>query len=245
MVSLRQTVQINAHEFIGFMQGKSFAYYPYLYTAAELMLDNLAWWVEALNAARAAKPNQAPDMAKLFKAWGGVERVYMVVVTFGPEGDDQTDIPVLPARIGLLQIGDDEFAHSHHGLHGALGAGSVGAHDGFEDLLGHDLPGQAEPVLEPAALAFLTAVGGHGVPEVIHFGLIGAGDEERYGLGELEPRIAAERHELLVLKLKLGGKSRLARGSASDVGDFGVLKRLGVKFHSFIDAVVEPQTGLD
>lgn len=70
MVSLRQAVQINAHEFIGFMQGKSFADYPYLDTAAELMLDNLAWWVDALNAARAAKPYQAPDMAKLFKASG-------------------------------------------------------------------------------------------------------------------------------------------------------------------------------
>ena len=71
MVSLRQTVQINAYEMLGFMMhGKGFADYPYLDTAAELMLDNLIWWTEALNAARAAKPNQAPDLAKLFKASG-------------------------------------------------------------------------------------------------------------------------------------------------------------------------------
>jgi NAD(P)H-dependent FMN reductase len=70
MVSLRQAVQINAHEFIGFMQGKGFADFPYLDTAAEIMLDNLAWWAAALNEARAANPAQPPDFAKQFKAAG-------------------------------------------------------------------------------------------------------------------------------------------------------------------------------
>ena len=37
--------------------------------------------------------------------------------------------------------------HGQHGLHGALGLGGIAIGHQGEQALGHDLPGQAEPVL--------------------------------------------------------------------------------------------------
>ena len=54
MAPLKQSVHINAAEFIGMsIQGKTFADYPYLDDSAHLMLDNLIWWAVALKTARA------------------------------------------------------------------------------------------------------------------------------------------------------------------------------------------------
>jgi len=57
---------------------------------------------------------------------------------------------------------------------------------------GHDLPGDAVPVLEPTALERLAAVG-EGVPVAIDLLLVGALDRERdrLGDGELRPPLIA------------------------------------------------------
>jgi len=60
MVPLRASVHIGGTDFIGmFMHGKTFADSPHLEPAAQAMLDELAWWVRALKAARAATPSPA------------------------------------------------------------------------------------------------------------------------------------------------------------------------------------------
>ena len=63
--------------------------------------------------------------------------------------------------------------------------------------LGDGLPAQAEPVLEPAALALRTAIGGQRVPEPVDLVLILAAHVERDGLGERELRPAVDGHVLL------------------------------------------------
>lgn len=53
IASLKHTVHINAHEFMGLlMQGKEFADYPYLEDSAVLTLDHLVWWTNSLKAGR-------------------------------------------------------------------------------------------------------------------------------------------------------------------------------------------------
>jgi len=54
MAPTRSGVHIAGADFIGlFMQGKTFADVPHLDPTATAMLDELAWWTHALNAARA------------------------------------------------------------------------------------------------------------------------------------------------------------------------------------------------
>ena len=54
MAPTRSGVHIGGADFIGlFMQGKTFADMPHLDPTATAMLDELAWWTHALNAARA------------------------------------------------------------------------------------------------------------------------------------------------------------------------------------------------
>ena len=57
----------------------------------------------------------------------------------------------------VLQRLDVDLLHLQHRLHGALGAPRVGVAQQLAEPLGDDLPAQAEPVLEPAALTFLAA----------------------------------------------------------------------------------------
>ncbi len=53
MAPVRAAVHVGMTEFVGMlMQGKTFADYPYLDETATRMLDDLAWWTDALKAAR-------------------------------------------------------------------------------------------------------------------------------------------------------------------------------------------------
>lgn len=55
VASLKFAVHINANELLPLMKNeKDFADFPYLADAAKLMLDDLAWWANALKTARAA-----------------------------------------------------------------------------------------------------------------------------------------------------------------------------------------------
>lgn len=55
MATLKHAVHIGAPELIGMLrEGRTMADYPYLADAAEMMLDDLAWWTSALRTARLA-----------------------------------------------------------------------------------------------------------------------------------------------------------------------------------------------
>ncbi|HXC38634.1 MAG TPA: NAD(P)H-dependent oxidoreductase [Burkholderiales bacterium] len=61
MAPLRSAVHIGGADFMGMlMQGKTFDDMPHLAQAANLMLDELAWWTKALKAAREAAAETAP-----------------------------------------------------------------------------------------------------------------------------------------------------------------------------------------
>ena len=93
-------------------------------------------------------------------------------------------------------------------------------------LVGGDLPGDAELVLQPAAGALLAAALGERVPVVVDLGLVVAADLEGDGLVELELRAAVEGEELLAVGLELDGQygTRAAGprlGVAGDRADAG------------------------
>jgi hypothetical protein len=93
---------------------------------------------------------------------------------------------------GSLHRGDIDLLHLEHRLHGAPGSARIGVLQQRDQLPGDDLPGQAEPVLEPAALARRAAVRGQRVPIIIDLGLVLAVDGEGNRLGELEVGAAVE-----------------------------------------------------
>ena len=91
----------------------------------------------------------------------------------------------------LLDRGDVDLAHFHHGREGALGGQSAGGHGIGQDARG-DLPGHAPLVLAPAAATFLAAVFDDGVPVAVGLLLGVGGDLEGEGLALLELRPAVE-----------------------------------------------------
>lgn len=54
VASLKHTVHINAAEFVGLRQGKSFDDFPYLADTVHPMLDHLIWWTTTLKVGRDA-----------------------------------------------------------------------------------------------------------------------------------------------------------------------------------------------
>src|SRR5689334_3513606 len=82
----------------------------------------------------------------------------------------------LPA-VGAFQFGDVQLDHAHHRLHRPLAASRVGAPYGLEKLAWRHLPGEAEPVGEPAALRRLSTLD-QPVPVVVDLSLVVAVDDE-------------------------------------------------------------------
>src|SRR5512142_534389 len=93
--------------------------------------------------------------------------------------------------VRVLQLPDVELLHLQHGFGDALRARAVGALHHLPKDPRDDLPGEAEPVLEPAALLRLAAFG-QLLPEEIHFLLGIAVHHEREGRREGELRPAVE-----------------------------------------------------
>ena len=121
------------------------------------------------------------------------------------------------------------------------------------NLRGHDLPREAELVLQPAAGAFGAALG-ELAPEVVDLGLRVAEHLERHRLVELELRAAVERQELLALELELDGHHRAGRlavdllacvAVAADPSDLGILEDRDVVLGRGLAFVVEPQARHD
>src|SRR5882757_10610591 len=67
-----------------------------------------------------------------------------------------------------IEIGDDDLLHLHHGLHGSIGFFTIGITQVTAECCRHNLPGQAELVLEPSAFPFLAAAGDQPVPKIVY-----------------------------------------------------------------------------
>jgi hypothetical protein len=95
-----------------------------------------------------------------------------------------------------LQTFDIELLHLQHGLKGSLGFCGVRIIKQLSQDLGHNLPGEAKLILQPAALLRLRiAALGQPLPVVVYLLLRRALDLERDGLVELENLAAVERSE--------------------------------------------------
>src|SRR5262249_29688924 len=103
---------------------------------------------------------------------------------------------------GGLQCRQVELAHLQHRLHRAVGALRVGVREHLFHAGRHHLPGEAEAVPEPTALALLSAVG-ELLPEVVDLILGLAFDRERDRLVEAELRAAVDADEPLAVELEL------------------------------------------
>ena len=64
------------------------------------------------------------------------------------------------ARERHFKVGNNDFFHFQHCLHRAIGLVAIGVPEKSAERSRYDLPGQAEFVLEPSAIAFLAAVRG-------------------------------------------------------------------------------------
>ena len=113
---------------------------------------------------------------------------------------------------------------------------------------GNDLPGDAELVLEPAALALLAALG-QPVPVVVGLLLVLADDLEGDRLGERELRPAVEGGVLLAVEGEVDGQDVAllhrrghVRPVAGDVADARVREDRGVVLRGLLRLAVEPET---
>src|SRR3954454_15176798 len=104
-----------------------------------------------------------------------------------------------------LNRGDVDLLHRHHCLEGAL-RGVSALVEGIDQHARRDLPGEAPLVLAPAALAFLTAVLGDGVPVTVGFRLILGVDAETDRLIGSEVGAAVETHEALAEEGEVDGQ---------------------------------------
>ena len=145
----------------------------------------------------------------------------------------------------LLERGDVELLHGHHGAH------ACGVADQLEDVRGDDLPTEAELVRQPAAGDFLAAVGGELGPVVVDLGLGFAADDEGEGFGELVGGAAVEEGDLLAFDLEVEGEQ--GTGDGVGIGFVGAelveLAAVGeegeVEAGGGFGVVVEPEEGSD
>ena len=68
-----------------------------------------------------------------------------------------------------LDLCEVDLPHHYHRLERARGFGTVGAGRQLDQPARGDLPGMAPAVLAPAAVAFLAAVAGDGIPVAVSF----------------------------------------------------------------------------
>jgi hypothetical protein len=109
--------------------------------------------------------------------------------------------------VGLLERRDVQLLHLKHNLHHGFIDLLVLAFQHLGRDLGHDLPEQAELVLQPAALL---RVGIAALPQlltvVVDFLLVAADDLEGHRLVELEDGPAVEQRESLAIDAEIDGQ---------------------------------------
>ena len=110
------------------------------------------------------------------------ERHAIVVV------DSEPDTAGSRAGVGALQRGDVDLLHPHERLRHTAGPLRIGVAHQIDQRVGGGLPGQAEPVLEPAARGRLAAGREKSGPDGVDLLLRLARDKQRDRRGELEVR---------------------------------------------------------
>src|SRR3954447_6832208 len=95
-----------------------------------------------------------------------------------------------------LELVDLDLLHREHRPHDALRLLAIRVAEQLREPLGDDLPRQAEPVLEPAARAFLSTALRQLAPVVVDLLLVLTADLQRDRLAERELRPAVQRDEL-------------------------------------------------
>lgn len=142
----------------------------------------------------------------------------------------------------FLQFCDVNLLHLHHGGHG------LGVLDELRQVDGDDLPGEAEAVLEPAAL-YRRAAFDELVVVVIDIGLRVAADDEGEGLVEGVVRAAVDGRHGESVESESDGE-RLG-AAAAEVGREVFRQHLGVgedgdvEGNGLLGAGVEPEEGRD
>lgn len=151
--------------------------------------------------------------------------------------------PSPPSR--CFNFGDVDLVHFHHRGEGALGFGAAGGQCVHQYARG-DLPGDAPPVLAPAAVAWLAAVADDRIPVTIRFLLRVRRDLEGEGFGMFELRPAIESQAGDAANGEFHGEDLafpavrvVARGLVNP-GDFTVRERGRVKARRVLRVLVEP-----
>src|SRR4051812_29746286 len=160
-----------------------------------------------------------------------------------------TALPLVSLALrGAFELGNVELHHLHHRCEDALAARFVRARRQLEEATRHDLPGDAELVLEPTALALLAAAREQALPVVVDLRLVLAVDDEGDGFVELKMRTAVERGELLAVELERDGHdgaafAGTAFGIALRCGDLRALEDRHVMVRGLFGLVVVPEHG--
>src|SRR5688572_9743512 len=146
-----------------------------------------------------------------------------------------------------LDGGDVDLLHRHHRFEGTLGLIATSGERVGQHARG-DLPGEAPPVLAPAALTLLAAVANDGVPVAVGLFLVIRRDLEGKGLAVLELRAAVEAetghaqngelHRQHIALLAAG----VVAGRLENGRYFALRERGGVKAGRLERVLVEPET---
>src|SRR6202011_184995 len=112
---------------------------------------------------------------------------------------------------------------------------------------GYDLPGNTDPILEPAARSFLAATLGEARPDFIELTLGLAGRDERERLAEPKGRTAVEGRVLLPVEQEAGVpqatfRERSVPVTAQDADHPGIRKHRNVEVDRLFAAFLEGQT---
>ena len=153
-------------------------------------------------------------------------------------------------RVGRpLELGDIDLAHLEHRLHGAARTLRIGISNQLVQLARHDLPRQAESVLEPSARPRLASVRRERIPQPVDLLLVLALDDERHRLVEAEIRSAVEALEVLAIEREIDRQDhpgrpagRVGRG-APDLVDAAARQQARVEPGRLLSLAVEPETG--
>src|SRR5437868_4473759 len=148
--------------------------------------------------------------------------------------------------MGGLETCDIELDHLQHRLHDALRLGRIGVAEQFRQYPRHDLPGDAEAILQPAA-PLDGAADRKPIPKPVDFCLVRAIHLERDRVRVLEAGAAVERQEALPGQGEIDDQhaSGFPGGTVGDVPLHMVDARVGeqryVELGGFLSLAVEPQ----
>src|ERR1700737_2725250 len=150
------------------------------------------------------------------------------------------------APVRLLERGDVELAHLQQCFHHLCRIPGFRVAHHLAQCGGYDLPGDTEPILEPAARSFLTSVS-EARPDLIELSLGLAGRDQRERFAEHKRRTAVEGRVLLPVEQEAGvPQATFREGSvpvtAQHADHPGIRKHRYVEVDRLFGAFLESQT---